>query len=517
MAAALAQAAPPTPIRAAERSVVRAPKKGVRHGMMMRTRTWTTVGLAALAVAATLLSACSKSEAPAGGGNGGPQAGGPGQPGQGGAARGQGRPGGGGPGGGFGGGGFGGGGGFRPPITVEMGKATKGDITAELTVVGNLIGMQTVDVVPRTGGRLVSVNVQLGDRVARGQTLAKIEDQEINEQVKQAEAAYQVSQATIRQREADLKFAQVNLERSENLFQRQLLPRQSLDDAEARQVAATAQLDLARAQFQQSQARLEELRIARANTNIVSPVNGFVGKRNMDAGAWASQQAPVASVVDISSVRLVANVVEKDLRLVNPGDPATVSVDAFPGESFSGRIARVAPVLDPATRTAEIEIEVPNRDFRLKPGMYARMSVTIESRKDTMLVPKAAVVDYQGKRGVFTMDDGNKARFRPLEIGIEDAERVEVRNGITAADAFVTNGASALREDDTLVIAGQRGGAGGPGGPGGGRRGPGGGAGAGRPQNGAGQGASSAPDTASEGARPAGGANRPRPEGRPGQ
>lgn len=513
---------------------MRAPKKGLGHRVMMRTRTWKTIGLAAVAATAMVVSACSKSEAPAGGA-GGPQAGGPGQQGQG---QGQGGPGGrpgggqGGRGGGMGmggpGGGFGGGG-FRPPMTVEMGKATKGDITAELTVVGNLIGMQTVDVVPRTGGRLVSVNVQLGDRVARGQLLAKIEDQEINEQVKQAEAAHQVAQATIRQREADLKFSQVNLERSQNLFQRQLLPRQSLDDAEARQVAATAQLDLARAQFQQAQARLEELRIAKANTSIVSPVNGFVGKRNMDPGAWASQQAPVASVVDISSVRLVANVVEKDLRLVNPGDPAKVNVDAFPGETFAGRIARVAPVLDPATRTAEIEIEVPNRDFRLKPGMYARMAVTIESRKDATLVPKAAVVDYQGSRGVFTMNDDNKARFKPIEIGIEDAEKVEVRNGITAADAFVTSGASALREDDTLVIAGQRG----QGGPGGGRRGPGGtgGGGGGRPGGGpSAEGGAPSAEAAPAGAAAApGGAARPsspegtgaggrrRPEGRPGQ
>jgi RND family efflux transporter MFP subunit len=397
-------------------------------------------------------------------------------------------------------------------MTVEVAKPTTGDISAQLTVVGNLIGAQTVDVVPRTAGRVVSVNVQLGDRVSRGQLLAKIEDQEINEQVKQAEASYQVAEATIRQREADLKFAQVNLERSQNLFQRQLLPRQSLDDAEARQAAAAAQLDLSRAQLSQTQARLEELRIAKANTSIVSPVNGFVAKRNMDAGAWASQQAPVASVVDISSVRLVANVVERDLRLVTPGDPARVDVDAFPGETFSGRIARVAPVLDPATRTAEIEIEVPNRDFRLKPGMYARMAVTIESRKGTTLVPKAAVVDYNGARGVFTMTAENKAKFLPLEIGIEDESRVEVRGGLGATETLVTGGASALRNDDTLVLAGQPApGGGGPGGPGG-RRGPGAGA-AGSPG-----GARKTPSSGEEnaGASAADGQRR-RPEPRPGQ
>lgn len=459
----------------------------------MRSTVWMKLGIAVMAGSVLASSACSNTPAapqgaPAGtpGQGGGTAAGRP----AGGAQGGQ-RPGGGGPGGG--------GGGFRPPMTVEVSKATKGDISAELNVVGNLIGAQTVDVVPRTAGRLVTMNVKLGDRVSRGQTLARIEDQEINEQVKQAEASFEVAQATIRQREADLKFSVINFERSQNLFQRQLLPRQSLDDAEARQAASSAQLDLARAQLSQTQARLEELRIAKTNTNVTSPVTGFVSQRNMDVGAWASQQSPVASVVDISSVRLVANVVEKDLRLVNAGDPARVTVDAYPGETFSGRIARVAPVLDPATRTAEIEIEVPNADVRLKPGMYARMSVTIESRKDTTLVPKASVVDYDGTRGVFTMTADNKAKFQPLEIGIEDNDRVEVRAGLSATDTLVTSGASALRNNDTLIVAGQ----GGPGRPGGGGRQPGAPAGEGRPPAGA---------SAAGAAAPAGGqAGRPAP------
>jgi multidrug efflux pump subunit AcrA (membrane-fusion protein) len=248
---------------------------------------WRGLGIAVMAGSLTVVGACSGGAEKAGDGAGGPgaqgaqgggqggaqQGGGPGQGGPGaGGRQGGGRPGSGGPGGGPG-GGFGGGG-FRPPMSVEVAKASKGDITAELSVVGNLIGAQTVDVVPRTGGRLISVNVKLGDRVARGQLLAKIEDQELREQVKQAEAAHEVAQATVRQREADLKFAQVNLERSQNLFQRNLLPRQSLDDAESRQAAAAAQVDLARAQISQTQARLEELRITLGNTSITSPVNG---------------------------------------------------------------------------------------------------------------------------------------------------------------------------------------------------------------------------------------------------
>ena len=118
-------------------------------------------------------------------------------------------------------------------MTVELASARKSSISQQVTVVGNLIGEATVSVAPRTAGRLQSVTVKLGDRVSRGQRIAQIEDFDIQEQVKQAVAAAEVSAATIRQREADLKRSETNLERSKSLFERQLLPRQTLDDNEA--------------------------------------------------------------------------------------------------------------------------------------------------------------------------------------------------------------------------------------------------------------------------------------------
>jgi RND family efflux transporter MFP subunit len=368
--------------------------------------------------------------------------------------------------GGFGPGGFGGGGQPRPPITVELASITTGDISANLTVVGNLIGEQTVDVAPKTGGRLVSMSVQLGDRVRRGQVIAKIEDREIVEQVRQAEASLEVAKATIRQRDADLKVAEVNFERSKNLYARQLLAKQALDDAESRYLAGQAQVDLSKAQAMQTEARLEELRINLQNTSVVSPVDGFVGKRNVDPGAMVSQNSPVASVVEISRMRMIANVVEKDLRMVNVGDPAVVEVDAYPGEHFRGRIARVAPVLDPATRTASMEVEIPNSDTRLKPGMYARVSLQVEDRKGVLLAPKAAVIDFEGKRGVWVAD-GNKPRFVAVSLGIEDPQRIEITGGLKRGDQIVVAGAATLRASDTIVVAGQSGpGSDGPSGPG---------------------------------------------------
>jgi membrane fusion protein, multidrug efflux system len=350
-----------------------------------------------------------------------------------------------------GGGGFPGGQFGRPPLTVELGKASRATIQSEITVVGNLIGQATVSVAPRAAGRVESVAVRLGDRVSRGQRLAKIEDFEIQEQVKQAEAAQQVSEATIRQREADLKLAQTNAERSRNLYERQLLPKQTLDDNESRYQSSIAAVDLARAQSAQSKARLDELRINLANTNIVSPVNGYVSKRTVDPGAFVSQNAPVVDVVDISTVRMVANVVEKDLKELGTGNATRVEVDAYPGEVFTGRIARVSPVLDPATRTAPIEIEIPNGSGRLKPGMYARVSVTTSTRKEALVVPATSVVDLGGRRGVFTPLN-ETAVFRALEVGTEQGAIVEVLGGLSDGDTVITTGSSALRDGDRIVL-----------------------------------------------------------------
>ena len=372
------------------------------------------------------------------------------------------------PGGRQGGGGPGGRGGGRGQLTVELAPATRAAVNQELAVVGNLVGDQTVSVVPKIAGRLQEITVKLGDRVTRGQRIAKIEDQELLEQVKQAEAAFQVASATIRQREADLALAKTNAERSRNLFQRQLLPQQTLDDSEAKYQSAQAALDLARAQNTQSQARLDELGFTQQNTVITSPVNGFVARRAADAGAFVSANAPIVDVVDITRVRLVVNVIEKDLKQIGVGNSARVEVDAFPGESFEGRIARIAPVLDPATRTASVEVEIPNGQFRLKPGMYARVGIVTDSHPNALVVPTNALVDVNGTRGVY-LSVNNVAAFRPVKTGIEGAMRTEILDGIADGDRVVTTGAAGLRNGDPIVLAGgQRGGgAGGRGGRGG--------------------------------------------------
>lgn len=394
---------------------------------------------------------------------------------------------------GAGGAGGAGGRGGRPPMPVEFAVVKRAPVAEQILVVGNLIGAATVQVVPRVNGRLATVTVQLGDTVRRGQTVAKVEDLEIQEQVRQAQAAYKVSEATIRQRKADLTLATTNRERSKSLYERQLLPQQTYDDTVARHEAAMAQTDLAQAQFEQAKARLEELKITLDNTIITSPVDGFVSKRFSDPGAFVGPNSPVVAVVDIRSVRMVANLVERDMKRVPVGTPAAVEVDAFPGEKFAGRVSRVAPVFDPATRTAEMEIEIPNSSYRLKPGMYSRVSLTVGSSANALTIPRNALVELDGKPGVFIATAGSgggrsqgqasggqqsgeragtagaaaggsgqgqsqgaqtlTAKFLPVETGIRDGEHIEITSGLNDGARVITTGAGALKDGDRIVAA----------------------------------------------------------------
>jgi RND family efflux transporter MFP subunit len=337
-------------------------------------------------------------------------------------------------------------------MTVETAVASRHDIADTTTVVGNLIGEATVDVVPRVAGRIESIAVRLGDRVTKGQQIAKIEDRELREQINQAEASLEVNMANVEQRQNDVAAAKSVLDRTQTSFDRGIASKQNLEDAQTRYASTLSQVSVTKAQVTQTQARIDELKITLSNTTIVSPVDGFVSRRNLDPGAFAGANTPILSVVDISTVRMVANIIEKDFRRVQPGVQAMVEVDAFPGEQFTGEVSRVAPVFDPATRTAPIEIEVPNPGFRLKPGLYARVKLTLDHRKDALTVPRNAVVDAAGKKVVYVLD-GQTARLREIGVGMQDGDRVEVLDGLHEGEPVITLGVLAVKDGDKVIVS----------------------------------------------------------------
>jgi hypothetical protein len=163
------------------------------------------------------------------------------------------------------------------------------------------------------------------------------------------------------------------MERSKSLYERDLLPRQTFDDTDARYQAAQAQLELSMAQLEQTKSRLDELKINLSNTVIAAPVDGFIGKRTLDPGASVGVNTSFISVVDIRTVRLVINVVEKDLRRIHQGTSVEVEVDAYPGENFIGRVARLAPNPRPGdphgtggNRNSQLELPAQARHVRAR-------------------------------------------------------------------------------------------------------------------------------------------------------
>ncbi|MEO7189922.1 MAG: efflux RND transporter periplasmic adaptor subunit [Vicinamibacterales bacterium] len=345
-------------------------------------------------------------------------------------------------------------------MTVEVAPTGRHEVIDYITVVGNLIGEATVDVVPRVAGRIESIPVKLGDRVTKGQLVAKLEDRALREQINQVRANIDVNQATAVARENDAKVAANNLDRAKTSFERGLVSQQALEDADSRYNSAVSQVTVAKAQLASTQARLEELSVTLSDTSVMSPVDGFVARRLLDQGAFAGANTTMLSVVDISVVRMVANLVEKDFKRIVRGAQALVEVDAFPNEQFTGIVSRVAPIFDPATRTATMEIEVPNPGFRLKPGMYARVRLTAGRNPDALTVPRAALVDIEGKRGVFTIES-DVAHFVPVTTGLVDPDRAEILQGLQEGTRVVTTGALAIRDGDRVVVGRGGGGRGG--------------------------------------------------------
>ena len=361
--------------------------------------------------------------------------------------------------------------GGRPPMPVEFAPVKTSAVAERVLIVGNLIGAATVEAVPKVNGRLETVNVKLGDPVRRGQIIAKVEDREIREQVRQAEAPFNVA------RSDDPPARGGPQARADE-------PRTEQEPARA---AAPPPPDLRRhggalsggpcaagsraAQFEQAKSRLDELRINLPTRSSHRPSTGSSASATSIPARSSAPTAPVASLVDIRSVRMVANLVEKDVKRVPVGTPRRSRSTRSPARSLQRPVSRVAPVFDPATRTAEMEIEVPNTDFRLKPGMYARVQLTVATRADALTVPSNALVTVDGKTGVFVRRRARRAvamprpaatdaashsmtaKFVPVETGIRDGEQSRSGQRIQEGARVVTTGAGALKDGDRIVAA----------------------------------------------------------------
>jgi RND family efflux transporter MFP subunit len=378
---------------------------------------------------------------------------------------------------------------FQTEIPVQISPAIRKQMTYSLSATGDIAPMMQVDLFPRVSGYLERIDVNLGDSVRQGQVIAQIDRTEFLQKVKEVEAKVAQAKANLseleagsrpeelRQAEEALRQAQsrfdnakLHRERVEALFKRQVISKKEADIAEMDYTVAEAQLAVSqqnlklvregarqevkegsRAKLKEMEALLAQEQIRLQNTLIVAPFQGEIIRKYIDTGALASPSTPIVSLVHTLTLKIVANVLEKDIPLLKPAMKAKIQTEAYPGKVFEGKVARINTGLDLNTRTLQAEIEIPNSSRLLKPGMFARIEVVLLEKPEVLTIPSNAVMENQGEKFVYLLE-GNKAARRPIVTGIEQDRFVEVREGLKEGDQVIVRGQEGIRENTTIRV-----------------------------------------------------------------
>lgn len=298
-------------------------------------------------------------------------------------------------------------------------------------VSGTLAPEREATVRAEIGGTLLAVPVEEGQRVERGQLLARLSDDAIRDAVLSARSA-------VRTAEQAAQVAHRNAERAETLARAGAMAERDLE--QARWNATSADGALADAQ-----ARLAAATKQLGYTEIRTPLSGVVSERQANAGDVVQVGNPLFTVIDPSSLRLEAQVPATALESLKPGTAVPFTIDGFAARSFEGRIVRINPALDPTTRQVRVTVSLPNRSGRLAAGLFAQGRAAVESRVG-VVVPVSAI-DRRGLRPTVTRVTKGVAERVEIETGIEDAttDRVEVVAGITPGDTLIVGSARSIQ------------------------------------------------------------------------
>jgi RND family efflux transporter MFP subunit len=356
---------------------------------------------------------------------------------------------------------------------AEQGERYSGNIQPLTRVdVGFRAGgyVEEILTVPVAGGRRL---VQEGDPVSKEAILVKLRQNDYSVKVDQAQSQLDQANFAVAQAEqgvkgyrAQLDKAKLDQERATNLFRTQSLTKPDLDGAQAQMDGAQAQLDggeaqvkVARARVEGAKAQLEEARIAMRDSSLKAPIDGVVLKRLIELGALVGPGTAAFAIGDIREVKSVFGVPDTVLPRLKMGMTLPVVTEGVPGVTYHGRITSISPTADPKSRVFEIELTVPNDEFRLKPGMIASITVAGATRGEPMpVVPLNAVVQAPpGKSGytVFVLDEqGGKATVKSRAVDLGDAlgERITVKKGLRGGERVVVTGASLISDGEIVEV-----------------------------------------------------------------
>jgi RND family efflux transporter MFP subunit len=318
------------------------------------------------------------------------------------------------------------------PVPVEVAPVEQGRIQRQRFFSGTLQAQTEIVLSPKISGRIEQLDVDVADVVSRAQVVARLDDDEYVQVVRQAEAELAVAKANLAEAESLLKIAQRELERTDKLRQRGVSSETQLDAARADQLVKQAHVTVTKAQVIQAEAALESARIRLGYTVVTAGWRGgseqrVVAERYVDEGETVSANTPLLRIVELDPISVVFFVAERDYALLKQGQSASLTTDAYPDNSFFGEIKRISPVFRESTRQARVELQVDNDQFRLKPGMFVRVMVILEQAEAVTIVPEYSLATRGEQSGVFIVSaEGDAVIWRPVTVGIQQGSRVQV-------------------------------------------------------------------------------------------
>jgi multidrug efflux pump subunit AcrA (membrane-fusion protein) len=366
---------------------------------------------------------------------------------------------------------------------VEVAPVTQGLIEEKISRTGDIAPYAQVTIYSKVQGWVEKINVREGDRVKTGQVLATLDAREAAAYVSQSKASLEAAvarlnqvkatseetvQSQIQQAKANLELSESDLKRARELHQKDFVARQQLDEAVTRYSVAKAAYDLAlnsvrqktwendialaEAQVRQAKATLDLAQAQLANLIILSPMEAGVTKRFVDPGTMVKDTTPILALMDLTEVKMMVNVIEREFVHLQKGQPVTITCTAFPGRIFQGRILIITPALELQSRTAEIQISIPNPGYILNPGMFGRVEILLRSNPQATLIPIQALITEDEKDFVYVLRDG-KAFRKPIQKGIVKDTLVEILRGLTPGEQVIVAGQEFLSDGRPVRLA----------------------------------------------------------------
>lgn len=337
-------------------------------------------------------------------------------------------------------------------INVKVVRATEMTVREKVSFVGNIEAEETVPVYPKLRDLTIDkVSVHVGDKVGKGQALARLDDNLMSTKLRQARQFVGTAEANLRQADSTYRVNKKNFERYRSLAMSDVVSKQEFDHVENQYRIAEEARNAARFQLEDAKAALANVQINMGYHHVVAPVSGVISERNADPGDKSDSDVPMFVISRQEHLKLSGTVPERTFMILRSGAPATVTVEALPGRSFKATVMRIYPTLDAATRSGRVELGIDSNDV-LKPGLYAQGTIEISERTG-MVLPREAVHQLRGSPHwrVFVASGDHGVEARTVKLGADLGSTVEILEGVFPKDRIITTPSDRFQEQNVRI------------------------------------------------------------------